>query len=76
MSIKHGEKYLKIGKAIKEIRTEKGFTQAQLAEKVGVSSSYISKIEAPNYNKSFSLEIVFEICEVLGVKESEVFRYL
>jgi len=76
MSSKHWEKYLKIGRAIKELREEKGLTQEQLAQKAGASTSYISKIEAPNYKKSFSLEIVFEICQVLGEEEKEVFKYL
>ncbi len=35
----------KIGALIHEARLEKGMTQTQLAEKVGTTKSYISKIE-------------------------------
>jgi ribosome-binding protein aMBF1 (putative translation factor) len=35
----------KIGALIHEARVEKGLTQAELAEKVGTTKSYISKIE-------------------------------
>jgi ribosome-binding protein aMBF1 (putative translation factor) len=35
----------KIGALIHEARIEKGLTQAELAEKVGTTKSYISKIE-------------------------------
>ena len=35
----------KIGALIQEARLEKGLTQEELAEKVGTTKSYISKIE-------------------------------
>ena len=37
--------YEKIGKRVKEAREKSGMTQADLAEKVGVSVTYISSIE-------------------------------
>lgn len=40
-----GYENFKIGAMILEARLEKGLTQAQLAEKVGTTKSYISKIE-------------------------------
>ena len=33
------------GKRIKEMRKKAGLTQAELAEKLGISQSYISRIE-------------------------------
>ena len=35
----------RIGRRIKQYREKKGFTQEQLAEKIGVSTNYISAIE-------------------------------
>ncbi len=35
----------RIGKRIKQCREKKGFTQERLAEKIGVSTNYISAIE-------------------------------
>lgn len=40
-----GYKNFKIGALIHEARLEKGLTQEELAEKIGTSKSYISKIE-------------------------------
>jgi ribosome-binding protein aMBF1 (putative translation factor) len=40
-----GYENFKIGALIHDARLEKGLTQAELAEKVGTTKSYISKIE-------------------------------
>ncbi|QOR73196.1 helix-turn-helix transcriptional regulator [Cruoricaptor ignavus] len=40
-----GYQNFKIGAMIQQARLEKGLTQQQLAEKVGTTKSYISKIE-------------------------------
>jgi ribosome-binding protein aMBF1 (putative translation factor) len=40
-----GYKNFKVGALLYEARLEKGLTQEQLAEKVGTTKSYISKIE-------------------------------
>ena len=40
-----GYENFKLGALLHEARIEKGLTQAELAEKVGTSKSYISKIE-------------------------------
>lgn len=40
-----GYENFKIGALIRDARIEKGMTQEQLAEKVGTTKSYISKIE-------------------------------
>ena len=43
--LKAGYENFKIGALIHDARIEKGMTQQQLADKVGTSKSYISKIE-------------------------------
>lgn len=43
--LEEGYEAFKIGALIHDARLEKGMTQEQLAEKVGTSKSYISKIE-------------------------------
>lgn len=43
--LESGYKTFKIGALIHEARLEKGLTQEELAERVGTSKSYISKIE-------------------------------
>lgn len=48
-------------------------TQSELADKVGISLSYLSKIEAVNCNKSFSLHVLFDIADALGVDIKDFF---
>lgn len=76
MNKKHIEKYRLIAKAIKEHRIKNNLTQEQFAEMIGVSKSYVSKIEAPNSQKKFSLEILFDISSVLDVPIKCFFKYL
>ena len=44
-SLDNGYENFKLGSLLHEARLEKGMTQAELAEKVGTTKSYISKIE-------------------------------
>ena len=74
MKRKHTLKYQLIGKRIQEERKKLGITQLELAERIGISKSYITKIEAANCDKSFSLEVIFDICETLGVPIETIFK--
>lgn len=67
------EEYKRIASNIKAIRKSKQLTQEELSELSGLSISYISKIEAPNCNKSFSLDALFILAEVLDVNVKEFF---
>ena len=61
-----GYKNFKIGALILEARLEKGLTQEELAEKVGTTKSYISKIE--NNIKEARISTLQKIIELgLGV---------
>lgn len=44
-ALEAGYENFKIGALIQEARMEKGLTQAELADRVGTTKSYISKIE-------------------------------
>lgn len=55
--------YTVIGKRIKKIREKQGYTQEKVAETLGVSSAYISKIERGK--TSLSIETLASICECL-----------
>ena len=67
MSLKHSERYKNIGIKISKYRIKKGLTQEQLANKVGISYSYMTQIEAPNVVKKMSLEVLFDIADVVKV---------
>jgi len=55
---------VKIGNLIQESRTQKGFTQAQLADALGTSQSAINRIERGGQN--ISLEMIARISDVLS----------
>lgn len=57
-----GYENFKIGVMIQEARLEKGLTQEELAEKVGTTKSYISKIE--NNIKEVRLSTLQKIVEL------------
>ena len=61
-------RYKEIGLKIAYYRKKKEYTQAQLAEKVGISTNYLGMIERGNQGKSFSLGTLFLIAEALEVK--------
>lgn len=55
-----------LGERIKRLRTEQGFTQEQLAERVGITKSNICNIEAGKYSVGF--DILNKIATALGTK--------
>lgn len=67
MSLKYSERYKNIGVKISKYRNKRGMTQEDLANAVGISYSYITQIEAPNVVKKMSLEVLFDIADVLKV---------
>lgn len=58
---------------IRELRTARGITQAELASTVGVTRQTIIAIEQGRYSPS--LEIAFLIARALGTHLDEVFQY-
>lgn len=70
------ERYNEIGRAIKESRKEREYNQEQFADALGISKSYLSKIEAPNTDKSFSIELLFNIADFLEIDVKELFKYV
>ena len=76
MGSKYAESYKTIGQTIRYYRKESGLTQEELAEKTSISISYLTKIEAPNCEKSFSLEILFEISKALDIPISKLLERL
>ena len=58
---------------LKEIRSERGLSQAQLAELVGVSRNTISSIETGQFNPTAKLALV--LCIALDKKYEEVFYF-
>lgn len=68
-------KFKKLGLKISYYRKLKGFTQEDLAELMGVSTSYVGAIEAPNMNKTISLTTLFRIAEILEVPAWKLLKF-
>ena len=58
---------------LKEIRTEQGISQAQLAAMVGVSRNTISSIETGQFNPTAKLALV--LCIALNRKFEDLFYF-
>ncbi len=58
---------------LRNIRTEKGLSQAQLAEMVGVSRNTISSIETGQFSPTAKLALV--LCIALDKKFEELFYF-
>ena len=58
---------------LKEARTEKGLSQAELAAMVGVSRNTISSIETGQFNPTAKLALV--LCIALDRKFEELFYF-
>ena len=58
---------------LKEARTERGLSQAQLAELVGVSRNTISSIETSQFNPTAKLALI--LCIALDKKFEELFYF-
>ena len=69
------ERYRELGYAISYYRKRKGLTQEQVAERAGISRQHIGAIEAPNMNRAISLEVVFNIANVLEIEPYLLFKF-
>lgn len=58
--------YSVIGKNVKKYRKQKKLTQAQLAEQMGYSLSFVASIESKKY-QTFSLGALYRMSLVLGI---------
>ncbi len=58
---------------LKEVRKEKGISQQQLAEMVGVSRNTISSIETLQFNPTAKLALI--LCIALDKKFEELFYF-
>lgn len=63
----------KIAQKLKQVRLQKGLSQAGLAEKSGINSNYYAKIERSEIKPS--VEILEKIIKALGVKSSDIFPF-
>ena len=65
------EKYKHLGLNIAYFRKEKGLSQIELAEKINISRTHMSRIETADC--AVSLDVAFDICDALGIKPVQLF---
>ncbi len=59
------------GKNLKYYRFQKGYTQAKLAEKVDISTNYVSQLERGKHSVDF--DVLELICYYLGIEPFQLF---
>lgn len=67
-------RYKKIGAKIVYYRKIRNLTQEELAEKVGITPQYLSRIENGGYSKNVSLSTLMKIAGVLDVTMSQLMK--
>ena len=73
MKAEYKSLYEKFGLNVVFYRKRRKMTQLQLAELVGIDRSHISAIALGNVGVSF--DVIFKLCEVLGVSPKELFDF-
>ena len=61
------------GARVRELRLEKGWSQEQLASKVGLDRTYIGGIERGERN--LGLKNIFRLADALGVEPPALFEF-
>lgn len=75
MTDEFAQNYKKIGLKVSYYRKLSGLTQKQFAAKLGVGTSFIGQIEAPNIDKTISMDTLFRLARELGVPASKLLDF-
>lgn len=63
----------RLGRKIQRLRKEKDLTQEKLAERIGISTTWIGYIET-GYRRP-NLKMLYRIARALGVKVKDIFPF-
>lgn len=74
MQTKYEQEYIRFGLKVQYYRKLRGMTQEAFAEKVGISWSYLAKIESPTKVYGVSMETLFSMAEVLEISPADLFE--
>ena len=66
------DRFIELGLTIASLRKMRGMSQEQLAKKAKISRSHLSSIEAPNIVRPFSIEVLYNIADALGVRAGDL----
>ena len=65
MKTDYPERYITLGLKIAYYRKKRGYTQENLAEKVGISLNFLAQVEGTGTIRGISLETLFKMADVL-----------
>lgn len=71
----YAKEFKMLGLNIAYYRKLRGITQLQLAEKIDISRTHMSNIEAPNMPTAISMETLFAIARALDVPASALLEF-
>lgn len=74
MQTRYEQQYIRFGLKVQYYRKLRGMTQETFADKLGLSWSYVAKIESPARAFGVSMETLFRIAEVLDVPVAKLFE--
>ena len=72
MKTDYPERYITLGLKIAYYRKKRGYTQENLAEKVGISLNFLAPVEGTGTLRGISLETLFKMADVLQVAPSKL----
>ena len=72
MKTAYPERYITLGLKIAYYRKKRGYTQENLAEKVGISLNFLAQVEGTGTIRGISLETLFKMADVLQVAPSKL----
>ena len=72
MQTKYEQELIRFGLKVQYYRKLRGMTQEAFADKVGISWSYLAKIESPTRAFGVSMEKLFAIAEALEIPPSKL----
>lgn len=66
------DRFIELGLTIAALRKMRGMSQEQLAAEAKISRSHLSSIEAPNIVRAFSVEVLYNIADALGIRAGDL----
>ena len=72
MKTDYPERYITLGLKIAYYRKKRGYTQENLAEKVGISLNFLAQVEGTGTIRGISMETLFKMADVLQVAPSKL----
>lgn len=71
-TLKNRDTLINLGIYISVLRKMQGLSQEALAENAGISRSLLSTIEAPGIVKAFSLDVLLNLADALGMPPGDL----